>query len=167
MATKKRNIKTGLKNTSESGFTGSTVKKLRMASGVKLSFDEEGQHAILKFQITTDISDKVADLGADKKALYHKFVDGKKLVNLAENYAMSEVDFEIGKYYYFENKGKVQIKGGSLNDMNDIHIEELGNEGDKVGCPIIVNATGQIILTESNIGLANYGEMNYPLKDDK
>lgn len=147
------------------GFTGSSVERIRVESGVKLTLIAD-QHAILKFLNRKDIADKCGlDPDAGEHAYYCMFSDGKVTVSIPQNYALSEVDFKPGTYYYLHNAGEIEIPG--RNAMQDVTVTKLGIEGEEIGCPEMCNPSGKMKLTLDSIENANYGTMYYPLNEKK
>lgn len=139
-------------------FEGSSVKRKRLASGIPLVLDAD-QEAILLYEGSTDISDRINE--EPGTAIYLKFSDGKKLRSMSRSFALQDIDWTQGKYYYLNNTGEIEM--GNKNPMRDIIVEELGEEGNTLKCAKRISKSGTLILTEDHIAIANYtSDMNFP-----
>lgn len=160
---RKNNTKPALSNVSGASlFSGATVEKERISSGIPISFEID-QEGILKFLGKDDISEAChKDPG---EAIVLKFSDGKRVVSIGELYALSSVDWKPGKYYYLLHKGEIETK---FNPMKDIEITGLGMEGEVLNCDNRIHPSGKITLSEPSIAEVNYGKtVNYPFNDNK
>lgn len=143
-----------------SGFKGRNVKCERSVSGVKLLMKPD-EDCILRYINSDDISSKLKTPEPEGSAIVLKFFDGKRFVSMSACFALSDIDWVKGGYYYMYHAGLIETK---LQPMNDLSILYLGVEGEEIEVPERIADSGVLTLSDDNIEPVNYKRLNYTLR---
>lgn len=153
------------------GVQDPSKRKVRLPSGQKMKFTDQDQEAILVFLGIKDISERVIDPETKEpkeagSVLYYVFHDGKRIVNLAEGFALRDYQadpgFEIDKFYYIHVADLLET--GQPTAMKDLDIYLLGSENDDANVDEEYMGKPTIKLTLPTIAELNYKFLNNPLR---